>query len=93
MGYAGAEVRKNHLKFNPIPPEGLNKMPRYEVWNSDFHSLIGIIHFRGGWRQYVFQALPEVDMSRGCHKEIDNFIDKIMREWKEENKAKGNKRE
>jgi hypothetical protein len=43
---------------------------------------IGFIHFRGGWRQYVFQAFPSVDMSRSCHKEIDTFIDKLMVDWK-----------
>ena len=86
MGYAGAEVKKSHLGFNKIPAEGLNKMARYEVMNTDFHEVIGIIHFRGGWRQYVFQANPSIDMSRSCHKEIDAFIDKIMDEWKESKK-------
>jgi len=36
----------------------------------------------GGWRQYVYMALPNIDMSRSCHKEIDAFIDKLMEERK-----------
>jgi hypothetical protein len=59
-------------------------MAIYEVWNKTFWQKIGIIHFRGGWRQYVFRALPEVDMSRSCHKEIDVFIDGLMDAWKKE---------
>ena len=43
---------------------------------------IGTIHWRGGWREYVFQSLPKVDMSRSCQKEIISFIDNLMDEWK-----------
>ena len=41
-----------------------------------------MIHWRGGWRQYVFQAYPRIDMTRSCHKGIDKFIDHLMKKWK-----------
>lgn len=81
MGYAGAE-KKNHLRFDILPLEPGKKMHKYEVINTTFHQKIGIMHFRGGWRQYVFRADPEVDMTKSCHKEIDDFRDKLMVEWR-----------
>ncbi len=41
--------------------------------------------------QYVFQAKPNVDMSRGCHKQIDEFIDDLMKKWRESKKKKKSK--
>jgi len=55
------------------------------VVNHSLYENIGIIHWRGGWRQYVFRAHSNIDMSRGCHKQIDDFIDKLMKEWKLKN--------
>ena len=76
------------MKFKKLPLEKGNKLHKYAVINITFLEHIGIIHWRGGWRQYVFQALPEIDMSRSCHKEIDKFLDKLMKEWqKKKNKG------
>lgn len=74
----------SHLRFKKIPLKKGNKLHQYEVINEKFDKKIGIIHWRGGWRQYVFQALPKVDMSRSCHKEIDKFIDKLMKRWRKQ---------
>jgi len=63
-------------------------MYNYIVVNTTFHEDIGLIHFRGGWRQYVFTAEPKIDMTRSCHKEIDTFIDKLMKEWGEVKKKR-----
>ena len=76
--YQGA----SHLIFRRQPLEKGVKLHKYMVMNSKFNSDIGFIHWRGGWRQYVFQAFPEIDMSRSCNKEVNNFIDKLMKEWK-----------
>lgn len=73
----------SHLTFRKLPKKKGAKLHKYRVVNHKFGKQIGIIHWRGGWRQYVFQALPEIDMSRSCHKEIDKFIDKLMKDWKE----------
>ena len=87
MGSIGSS---NHLEFGKNPLEKGKKLHTYRVFNHSLYEEIGIIHWRGGWRQYVFQAHPKIDMSRGCHKQIDDFIDKLMKEWKEKiNKKKG----
>jgi hypothetical protein len=80
MGSIGSS---SHLEFEKLRLEKGKKLHKYKVTNHSLYQNIGIIHWRGGWRQYVFRAKPEVDMSRGCHKQIDNFIDKLMKEWKE----------
>lgn len=82
-GIMGSIGQSNHLEFEKQPLEKGRKLHRYKVTNHSLYQTIGNIHWRGGWRQYVFQAMPGVDMSRGCHKQIDEFIDKLMKEWKE----------
>ncbi len=90
MGSVGSS---NHLEFVKLRLEKGRKLHKYQVRNHSLYEIIGEIHWRGGWRQYVFQALPEIDMSRGCHKQIDEFIDKLMKGWKENRKkfVKGRK--
>lgn len=78
----------SHLKFRKLPLRKGMKLHRYKVINKTFGTEIGIIHWRGGWRQYVFQAKPEIDMSRSCQKEIIKFIDKLMKEWRDKNDTK-----
>jgi len=73
---------REHLDFEKQPIEKGKKMPLYKVVNVVLGEEIGVIHWRGGWRQYVFQAYPKIDMSRSCNKEINNFIDKLMEKWK-----------
>jgi hypothetical protein len=84
-------VGGSHLVFSKLRLEKGLKLNKYKVFNDNLFQTIGEIHWRGGWRQYVFQALPETDMSRSCHKEIDKFIDKLMKEWKNKKKKGGGK--
>lgn len=74
-------VGKSHLEFKKIPLGRGRKLPRYDVINKKTGEEIGFIHWHGGWRQYVFQAEPGVDMSRSCQKEVIKFIDEIMKKW------------
>lgn len=76
--YLGA----SHLTFRKQPLKKGSKLHTYKVTNNTHYYEIGEIHWRGGWRQYVFMAKPEIDMSRSCQKEIIKFIDGLMREWK-----------
>ncbi len=106
MGSVGSS---NHLTFDKLPLEKGRKLHKYKVRNHDLYETIGEIHWRGGWRQYVFQAIIyypnaietingkkyihieniiKIDMSKGCHKQIDEFIDGLMEEWKESRKKK-----
>lgn len=86
MGSVGSS---NHLEFKKIPLEKGLKLHKYEVISDHYYYKIGEIHWRGGWRKYVFRAYPEVDMDKKCHKQIDDFTDKLMDEWKNKQKAKG----
>lgn len=83
MGYVGAERNKVHLVFIKLPRVVGKKTDIYNITRLDYpYDTIGIIHWRGGWRQYVSQTLPQVDMSRGCNLEVNAFIDKLMNERK-----------
>ncbi len=73
----------SHLEFNKLSLEKGRKLHKYEVRNFVLGGTIGEIHWRGGWRQYVFEAREGIDMSRSCQKEIIKFIDKLMKEWRE----------
>ena len=81
MGSVGTS---NHLEFEKLLLRKGEKLHRYRVYNHTLYETIGEIHWRGGWMQYVFQALPKIDMSRGCHKQIDEFIDRLMDEWRKQ---------
>ena len=67
-----------HLKFEKLPLEKGRKMPVYKIHNYVLGEDIGIIHWRGGWRQYVSQTYPKIDMSRSCNKEVNDFIDGVL---------------
>lgn len=82
--YIGA----SHLEFKKLPLEKGAKLHKYKIINTKLNQEIGIIHWRGGWRQYVSQTSPKVDMSRSCNKEVNKFIDKLMDEWKKRLKRK-----
>ncbi len=71
----------SHLAFRKRSLKKGAKLHTYLVFNKKFDEGIGVIYWRGGWRQYVFQAKPEIDMSRSCQKEIIEYIDKLMKEW------------
>ncbi len=73
----------SHLEFEELPLEKGRKLAKYSVINHKFGDVIGQIHWRGGWRQYVFEADAGIDMSRSCMKEVVIFIDKLMKEWKD----------
>lgn len=79
MGSIGSS---NHLEFEKLPLEKGKKLHKYRVFNHDLYETIGDIHWRGGWRQYVFRAHPDIDMSIGCHNQIDDFMDKLMKKWR-----------
>ena len=49
--------------------------------------LLGAVHFRYGFRQYVFRAEPNVDMSSGCQKFVSAFLDYQNTLWKSKNKG------
>ena len=102
MGSVGTGAG-NYLRFEKLSLEKGNKLHKYRVYNHSLYEEIGIIHWRGGWRKYVFTAinhfnsaiveingkkyireedLIDIDMSVACHESINEFIRKLMEEWK-----------
>lgn len=76
-------VGGSHLTFTKLRLEKGKKLNKYKVFNHNLMQTIGEIHWRGGWRQYTFMALPKIDMSRSCQKEIIKFTDKLMKKWRD----------
>ena len=70
--YQGA----SHLIFRRQPLEKGAKLHKYMVMNSKFNSDIGFIHWRGGWRQYVFDD-GHIILAEGCLYELFEFIKKL----------------
>ena len=56
MGSTGSGAH-NYLIFEKLPLEKGQKLHKYKVTNHKLYQNIGIIHWRGGWRQYVFTAI------------------------------------
>lgn len=73
-----------HLDFYEVITD--KKTKTLDVLNITLGENIGEIHWRGGWRQYVFQAKPGIDMSRSCMREIIKKIDELMEEWRDKRK-------
>jgi len=82
MGSRRTSGGSRHLRFKLLPRKKGRKTDRYEIWNAQFNELIGHVFWRGGWRQYVWRMVPDVDTSRSCGKEIIDFINKLMDERK-----------
>ena len=80
----------SHLDFNKLPLKKGLKLHEYLIWNRNLCQEVGIIHWRGGWRQYVSHC-PNADISVSCHKEISKFITKLMKEWRDKQKRKKKK--
>ncbi len=53
------------------------------------HDLLGKILWSPTWRQYVFRFLADegrnVDMSRSCNRDVNDFIQKLMDERRRSN--------
>lgn len=73
---------KEYLEFNRIEIKRKTKV--FEVRNKETDYYLGDIEWDCGWRQYVFiQRIDEkIKMSRGCERQIADFLDQLMEERK-----------
>jgi len=65
--------------------EVAEEKPRTNVYNVISKSegiVLGIIYWHAPWRQYIFEAYAGMLWSRGCLKQVINFIQKLMDERK-----------
>lgn len=56
------------------------------VWacqNRKHGTILGAVKWNAPWRQYCFFSEREIILSAGCHRDIADFIDQLMRERKE----------
>jgi len=77
------EKKKEYLEFNELEvPKRKTKV--FEVRNKITDYYLGDIDWDCGWRQYVFtQRIDErIKMSKGCLREIADFIKKLMNDRK-----------
>ncbi len=73
---------KTYLEFNELDvPERKTKV--FEVRNIKTDFFLGTIEWDGSWRQYIFSptAIPS-KLSKGCLRELADFIEKLMGERK-----------
>lgn len=58
------------------------KTKLFSVFSSHSNDLLGIIHWRPGWRCYVISYEDNIDMSVGCMKELNAFMENLEEERK-----------
>ena len=74
-----------HMNESYIKFELIDKNPKtnvYSVKNKNSDDLLGFIKWYSAWRQYCFFPVNSTVYSRGCMKDINDFINKIMEERK-----------
>lgn len=75
-----------YLMFKDISHKFPKKITKtFEVWNQETNYYLGVIEWSGRWRQYIsVQRIDEqVQMAKGCHREVADFIEKLMEDRKE----------
>ena len=53
------------------------KIERYNVYSNHSNDFLGVIHWRSGWRCYVISYNLNIDMSIGCNKELNEFMQEL----------------
>lgn len=66
---------KSLLRFEEIESKGKTKI--FGVCSNHSNQLLGIIHWRPGWRCYVISYEPNIDMSYSCNKELNEFMNNL----------------
>lgn len=69
---------KTYLRFQEFPPAPGRKTVRVLVVSRSSNYSLGVILWRGGWRQYVFEPEPSTVWSDGCMVEVQAKIRELM---------------
>ena len=75
----------NNITKCYVKIELIDKNPKtnvYSVKNKNSDDLLGFIKWYGAWRQYCFFTVNSIILSKGCMKDINDFISKIMEKRK-----------
>ena len=74
---------KNLLFFIKDEDEPKRKTKRFYVYSKHSNDLLGVVCWKCGWRCYVMEYRNDIIMSIGCHKELNEFMQKLEDERKE----------
>lgn len=75
-----------YLAFRMLPSDGKRKTDVWEVLSVSGQYRLALISWHGPWRQYTFRPEPGTIWNKGCLTDVNNFIDKVMTEWREAKK-------
>ena len=79
---------KELLFFIEDEDEPKRRTKRFYVYSKHSNDKLGVIQWRCGWRCYVMSYEPNIDMSISCHKELNEFMQKLEDERIKELKQK-----
>jgi len=74
---------KKLLFFIEDENEPRRKTRIFNVYSNHSNDFLGRILWRTGWRCYVMSYNEDIDMSISCHKELNEFMQKLEDERKE----------
>lgn len=66
---------KQLLKFEELQSDSVTR--KFKVYSNHSDDFLGTIHWRSGWRCYVISYEPNIDMSVGCNKELNTFVEEL----------------
>lgn len=72
---------KKLLRFSEGIRDG-KKTKIFSVFSNHSNDLLGIIHWRSGWRCYVMSYEGGIDMSLSCNKELNIFMEELEKQRK-----------
>jgi hypothetical protein len=79
-------MTKQYLEFLSAEFSSKRKTLIFHIFNKVTGEFIGKIKWSCGWRQYVSAIETSVgevmEFGAGCHREVADFIDKLMEERK-----------
>lgn len=75
-------TKKDYLYFEEYTPEKPRKTKIFLVKAISDNEKLGSIAWNNTWRQYCFYPHPYTHWSRGCLKQVYNFIDELMEDRK-----------
>jgi hypothetical protein len=73
-------VAKKYIRFDRKESKGKTNV--YEVVNISGEYSLGIIKWKGAWRQYCFFPNAETVWNNACLSEVLNFLNQLMAERK-----------
>jgi len=71
-------MRSEYLRFVQAPTEPRRKTQVWMVLSARTNDPLGLILWRGAWRQYVFEPEPMSVWSTGCLADVRTFIESLM---------------